>query len=219
VVDGKADESLLDSYEIERKPHVRTIVSLAKEFGKIIGELDLAAAKERDRKLRLELTSGKALTNRQKFIPDLKGGMIAAAAKAAGTLFPQPLVRSETAKPERLDDARPLGFAIVAKDPETMNWLSDRSLAAWRDIGGCRVIVGASPHSERNGVLYFQETDRLFSDWLAQNDIKAAIVRPDHYTFGGAQTADELNALVAEVLAGLRATSVAQRQLEQQVSP
>ena len=81
VIAGKADESLLDSYEVERKPHVRPVVAMAKEFGKIIGELDLAAAKARDRRLRAELVAGKAETIRQKFIPDLKDGMIAPAAR------------------------------------------------------------------------------------------------------------------------------------------
>ncbi|MFN5720338.1 MAG: FAD-dependent monooxygenase, partial [Bradyrhizobium sp.] len=39
VLRGDAGETLLDSYEIERKPHVRAVVASAKEFGKIIGEL------------------------------------------------------------------------------------------------------------------------------------------------------------------------------------
>ena len=42
---------LLDSYEIERKPHVRAVVAAAKEFGTIIGELDPAAAAARDARL------------------------------------------------------------------------------------------------------------------------------------------------------------------------
>ena len=93
VLSGKAGDALLDSYEIERKPHVGAVVATAKEFGKIIGELDPAAAQARDERLREELRSGKAETFRQKFIPDLAGGLIASDAKLAGSLFVQPHVR------------------------------------------------------------------------------------------------------------------------------
>jgi 3-(3-hydroxy-phenyl)propionate hydroxylase len=52
VLRGKAGDALLDSYETERKPHVRSVVASAKEFGKIIGELDPEAAAARDARLR-----------------------------------------------------------------------------------------------------------------------------------------------------------------------
>jgi len=55
---------LLDSYEIECKPHVTAIVATAKEFGKIIGELDPTAARARDERLREELKLGQAVTIR-----------------------------------------------------------------------------------------------------------------------------------------------------------
>ena len=77
-----------------------------------------------------------------------------------------------------------------------------KSAADWGAIGGNRVIVTSDGEPEaRSGALHLQETDRLFSNWLAQNGIKAAIVRPDHYVFGGAATPDELNGLVSDLVA------------------
>lgn len=202
VLGGQAHTSLLDSYEAERKPHVRAVVALAKDFGKIIGELDLEAAKARDRRLRAELVEGKAETVRQKFIPDLKDGMIAAGSKAAGTLFPQPQVRSPGGTVERLDDVVPPGFTIFTATAETMNWLSPKSAADWSAIGGNRVIVTFDGEPEtHDGVLQVQETDRLFSNWLAANGINAVVVRPDHYVYGGAATPDELNGLASDLVA------------------
>ena len=76
VLQGQADERLLASYEVERKPHVRTLVSLAKQFGEIIGELDPVAARARDAMLRGQLERGETETVRQRFIPGLTGGVI-----------------------------------------------------------------------------------------------------------------------------------------------
>src|SRR5258708_10770851 len=104
VMRGDADDTLLDSYEVERKPHVRSVVASAREFGKIIGELDPAAAVARDERLRADLKSGKAETIRQKFIPDLVGGLSASDAQLACGLFAQPQVRIPGGRVKSLDD-------------------------------------------------------------------------------------------------------------------
>ena len=93
---GKRTKDLLDSYEAERKPHVRTLVALAKQFGEIIGELDPAAARVRDATLRGQLERGETETVRQRFIPGLSAGVIdtgRAHRRLSGTLFVQPRVR------------------------------------------------------------------------------------------------------------------------------
>jgi 3-(3-hydroxy-phenyl)propionate hydroxylase len=203
VLRGDAGPSLLDSYEIERKPHVRSIVATAKEFGKIIGELDPVAAAARDRQLRAELNSGQAQTIRQKFIPDLGGGIIVHGAKAAGSLFVQPSVRLADGNVMRLDDLLAPEFVIVTATREAMNGLSAASLKFWQELNGQRAIVGTrAVEAAPDHVVVVTETDRLLVDWLQHNAIEAVIVRPDRYVFAGAQTAGELNALI-DRLAGL----------------
>lgn len=206
VLAGKASDALLDSYEAERKPHVGAVVATAKEFGKIIGELDPAAARARDQRLRADLRSGKAETIRQKFIPDLNGGLLAMAAPAAGTLFPQPFIESGGGT-VRLDDAMTTGFAIVAATVEDADALTPESRATWQRLNGQHLIIqtlGAA--GAKTGTPVCIETDRLFVDWLARNGITAAIVRPDRIVYGGARNADELNALIAELAAQLGET-------------
>jgi 3-(3-hydroxy-phenyl)propionate hydroxylase len=203
VLRGDAKPSLLDSYEIERKPHVRSIVAHAKEFGKIIGELDPVAAAARDLQLRAELNSGQAQTIRQKFIPDLAAGIIAQGEKAAGSLFVQPSIRRDGSNVIRLDDLLAPGFVIVTATRESMNGLSPASLRIWQKLNGQRMIVGTRAiDAAPDDVVAVTETDRLFADWLRDNAIEAVIVRPDRYVFAGAQTAAELNALIG-TLAGL----------------
>ncbi|MGY2808887.1 FAD-dependent monooxygenase [Bradyrhizobium sp. USDA 4506] len=206
VLRGDAGDALLDSYEIERKPHVRAVVASAKEFGKIIGELDPVAAVERDMRLRADLKAGKAETIRQKFIPDLVSGLIARDAALAGRLFVQPHVRAPDGRTCRLDDLLQPEFAIVTTAAAPMAWLSDAFAAAWQRLSGERVVIATSDETaDRGGILTVIERDGLFADWMRQHDSAAVIVRPDRYVFGAARNAGELSMLVEQLLQNLSA--------------
>ena len=205
VMRGNAGEALLDSYEVERKPHVRSVVASAKEFGKIIGELDPAAAVARDVRLRAELKSGKAETIRQKFIPDLAGGLIALGAKLAGGLFVQPQVRAADGRVRRLDDLLKPEFAIFTATHAAMSGMSEAALSNWRQLGGERIVIAASGESFGDGVMTVVEHGRLFADWMRDNAVKAVIVRPDRYVFAGAENAEQLNMLIKQLIQNLHA--------------
>ena len=206
VLRGCAGDTLLDSYELERKPHVRAVVASAKEFGKIIGELDPVAAIARDTRLRAELKAGTAETIRQKFIPDLVSGLIANDAKLAGKLFVQPHVQGADGRTRRHDDLLKPEFAIVTATPAAISWLSPASLSWWRQLDGERVVIATSGESSvRDGVLQVVESERLFADWMRDNGVEAVIVRPDRYVFGGAENADQLNLLIEQLAQNLGA--------------
>ena len=49
VLDGKADDQILDTYQVERLPHVSQITDMAIFLGKMICIPDPEAAAERDR--------------------------------------------------------------------------------------------------------------------------------------------------------------------------
>jgi 3-(3-hydroxy-phenyl)propionate hydroxylase len=145
VMGGGASEALLDLYEEERKPHVRAIVAAAKEFGGIIGELDPVAARARDLKMRGALMRGEAETIRQRYIPGLTAGVIAAGGKLAGTLFVQPHVRLGDGT-ALLDDLVAPRFLIVSDDPDILSWLDARSRDLWQRIGG-EVLAIVTEHA------------------------------------------------------------------------
>ncbi|HEU5017842.1 MAG TPA: bifunctional 3-(3-hydroxy-phenyl)propionate/3-hydroxycinnamic acid hydroxylase [Pseudolabrys sp.] len=202
VLSGKADEGLLETYESERKPHVGTVVATAKAFGKIIGELDPAAAKERDERLRAALRTGTAETIRQKFIPDLASGFIAASTPLAGSLFVQPRIRLAGGGVTRLDDLLGPGFVLVSYSPDLFYQLSDNSRHLWRRMGGDQIVVGIGCEpsiTTTPGVRCFVETTTLLTDWLHANKAAAVVVRPDRYVYGGAEDADQLNSLISRV--------------------
>jgi 3-(3-hydroxy-phenyl)propionate hydroxylase len=193
VLQEQADQSLLASYEVERKPHVRTLVSLAKQFGEIIGELDPEAARERDATLRGQLERGEAETVRQRFIPGLIGGVLGEG-PAVGTLFVQPRIDDD----RLLDDALHDRFLIATVSEETQGWLSPASLELWRRIGGERAVISRTPSEDEGAhdILRVTETDGLFESWMNTHGCAAVIVRPDRYVYGTANDAEQLNGQV-----------------------
>jgi 3-(3-hydroxy-phenyl)propionate hydroxylase len=208
--EGAAD-ALLDSYVQERKPHVRTLVATAKEFGRIIGELDPAAARVRDEALRGQLERGEAETIRQRFVPDLIDGVVDRdpAARGAGTLFVQPRVRcglpGGVSGEVLLDDALRGRFLIATATEQAQAWLTSESIGLWRRLGGERIVIaprGEGPARHRDAgddIQFLTESDDLFAAWMTRHGCGAAVVRPDRYVFGTASDAAQLNRLVAAV--------------------
>jgi 3-(3-hydroxy-phenyl)propionate hydroxylase len=211
VLQHDAPDALLDSYEQERKPHVRTLVATAKEFGQIIGELDPAAARIRDETLRGQLERGEAETIRQRFVPNLTTGIIDRdpAARGAGILFVQPNIQrtrqDANGDTVLLDDLLGFGFLIAADTAEPQTWLTPESRALWRRLDGERIVIARPGETRRPGGLddddiqSLMETDGLFAAWMAQHECAAVVVRPDRYVFGMANDAAQLNRLVAAV--------------------
>jgi 3-(3-hydroxy-phenyl)propionate hydroxylase len=200
VLQAGATDPLLDSYQAERKPHVEALVGFAKKAGEVIGELDLDAARARDALLRGQLERGEAETIRQRFIPNLTGGVIdTASGPAAGTLFVQPRV-GEEGDGALLDDVVAPRFLLATRSEAAQSWLSAASLDVWRRIGGERAIISQDETTARDdGILRLRERARLFADWMARHGAAAVVARPDRYVYGVARDRDGLNNLVARL--------------------
>jgi 3-(3-hydroxy-phenyl)propionate hydroxylase len=202
---------LLDTYCLERKRHVRTVVEHAKSFGLIIGELDVEAARERDRRLGEELAAGRAETIRQKFIPGLEIGLIASdltgkPERGAGELLVQPWVRESGGEWRRLDDVIGPRFVVIARDSAALMGLDDGMLRDWRAMGGQIAIASKTAPSEGDGldaVLLLEDRENLLSSWLDAQQGIALIARPDRYVYGVARTARDLRDLVSHLSAAL----------------
>jgi len=196
VLRNGAQDGLLDSYEAERKPHVEALVGFAKKAGEVIGELDVAAARARDALLRGQLERGEAETIRQRYIPNLSGGVIdPGSAPAAGTLFVQPRVGGGDGA--LLDDVVEPVFLLATVSEEAQAWLSAASLETWRRLGGERAVISQDEiTASRDGVRRLREQGRLFSDWMARHGATAVVARPDRYVYGVARDRDGLNQLV-----------------------
>jgi 3-(3-hydroxy-phenyl)propionate hydroxylase len=210
VLRERAPSSLLDSYTEERRPHVVETTRLAKEFGYIISERDPDKARARDEAM-LALGGGEPQTLiRQELIPGLTSGLIAAEAPLAGKVCPQPTVRQADAQNVRLDDVTgPRWCLLVTGAP------SPDLVAAARSHDAIIVTVGAA---SIDGALQVMENDGLLTQWLAAAGCRGALVRPDHYVFGGFASDDEARSLLDQFASTLQATPPNKNQTAQQAA-
>ncbi|MET1058018.1 MAG: bifunctional 3-(3-hydroxy-phenyl)propionate/3-hydroxycinnamic acid hydroxylase [Nocardioides sp.] len=161
VLAGDLPESVLDSYEIERRPHARALIELAK----LIGVAMTQGGKTGD-------LLRKAIAPRLHWIPGLRdrlfdsetprlhtSALVEARGRSKslnGRLCPNALLADGT----RYDDATRGGFVLVTSVP-----LSPQQRAALTERGAG--VVEAKPGSG-------------LQSWLASGKATAALVRPDH---------------------------------------
>ncbi|HEX9463761.1 MAG TPA: bifunctional 3-(3-hydroxy-phenyl)propionate/3-hydroxycinnamic acid hydroxylase [Alphaproteobacteria bacterium] len=198
-------DRVLDSYELERKPHIRELVEVTKSFGLVIGELDADKARRRDAELREQLERGTAITVRQRYIPPLKAGLIdtdveGRPTRGAGTLFVQPRLRMPGGETARLDDVVGDEFLLATHTDAAQSWLDEEAAALLRRIGAARVVIasnGAVPTTPApDGVVRLVEAHGLFAAWAGEQACEAVLVRPDRYVCGVASDATGLNRLI-----------------------
>ena len=163
VVRGEARDSVLDTYQQEREPHVRAIIETAIAMGKVICMLDPIAAAARDAEMLARKRSG--VQDVSVRYPDLAEGLFHPS-KAAGSLFPQPASSAGLLDPV-------LGTRPVLVERSTTHVASEglRRLP----LDGDQLAAFAEP----------------LSAWLDSMNAEAVLVRPDRHVFGTG-TADEL---------------------------
>jgi 3-(3-hydroxy-phenyl)propionate hydroxylase len=180
VLQGGADESLLDTYGTERKGHVTELTTRIKAIGQLVGQRDLVKAQQRDAKLLAECAGVVKSMPRQNVQPALVHGLLSSqASPVTGTIFPQPWIRRSTA-PERMDALAGTGWRVV------LSASADASLEAAASAFPAMTLV-------KLGTPQFEEADGVLARWFAQHDCNAAIVRPDHYVYGVAGSAQDLS--------------------------
>lgn len=159
VLKGQAGEALLDTYETERRPHVRSVIDLALMMGRTVCILDPAAAAQRDAAM---------LAQRAAAPPDapgqgnpmtpLGGPAVLAGSPGAGELFIQPW-------------SADLKWDDIAGDGA---WLITRE--AVDPAPGISVFRLGDP-----GLAAFSGD---FSAWLGKRGADSVLVRPDRHVFG-----------------------------------
>jgi len=201
VLAGRADPVLLDSYESEREPHVRTLIGRSMALGSTILTTDPEKAKARDEMLR----SGRAPTPE---VPRLGSGIAdagvgsgAADSVAAGRPSLQARVALGT-RVDRLDNLLPKqGWRIVSRHRVPMSLFSPRQLRLLESLQMqfAHISRGASGDSS------YYDIDAEYDRWYRRTGQKALLERPDHYVFGTAEKIEDLPSLVDELAAVLAA--------------
>lgn len=204
VIEGRATDELLDTYEAERRPHVIKTTQHTIDLGRIICERRESIALARDRELLAGHAGEVPVTYRSSFLPVLDAGLIAIGSPGAGEILPQPFVReasiagldSERRTPARLDDITGPGFQVIVgaavDDPDV-----DRLRMSIAPLDGCVVrIKSATSGAASRHDLDLVERDEVMTTWLAGLRAVVAIARPDHYVYGTAASVDDALALI-----------------------
>lgn len=201
ILDDKADDQLLDSYQPERMPHVSQLIDMSIYLGKIICIPDSAQAAERDR----AFLGGTAEPPPP--FPHLVDGLLhrdgsGALSAGAGMLSPHVDVASNGFK-GRLDTYTDGGFVVIAKgfDPEVQLRADVCKDLVRVDTSFVALDVADSPHS-------VTDLDGRLDQFMADQGWRAMIVRPDYYVYGGVPNEAELPRLVRDLLTDLHAQGV-----------
>ncbi|MEJ7685715.1 MAG: bifunctional 3-(3-hydroxy-phenyl)propionate/3-hydroxycinnamic acid hydroxylase [Variovorax sp.] len=200
VLDGKADDSLLDTYQPERRPHASDVIDLSMYLGKIICIPDAAKAAERDE----AFFSGKAPP--PPAFPSLTDGILrrsvdGAVQAPAGLLSPHGTVRSGDAQ-GRFDDLVGPGFVLVSRNPAVESALGVSQRRFLDALGAKRVVVAAAGTGAAADALI--DLDDKFIPYMVQHGIDTMLVRPDFYLYGAAAQPGEVDRLVDDLAADLK---------------
>lgn len=173
VVRGQAPDSLLDSYESERAPHVREFIETAVRLGSVIQETDPERVRQRDAEMsaRPEIfsTPDPALGPGAHDGGSVDGGVEGCA--LAGRIAAQVMLDDG----QRLDDLIGYQFALIAV-PE----LARLARARLASTGWQLVIADQAP----------------LRDWLARMGAQAVLMRPDRYVSATAGDEKSLSAVL-----------------------
>jgi 3-(3-hydroxy-phenyl)propionate hydroxylase len=178
---------LLDTYEVERRPHIMALTEITKELGLIVGETDPAKAAARDVRLRAEMKDTSKITVRQDLIPPICAGFIDQNDKSglAGHLAPQPNVMANGGS-HLLDDLL-VGFSIVHKEAGEGDVLS----------------VTTNLEAAESTQFTCMEQHSLFADFCAKHAATCFAVRPDGTIWGVGSDPAELKKKLMRALKGL----------------
>ncbi len=213
ALSGTAGTALLDSYQAERRPHVRTTTETAKALGRIICERDRDLAKARDARMRAEFGDPPRVQFRQNLIPPLTAGALPPGKTAlAGTRFSQPRIVTETGVC-LLDEVAGSGFRLVlASDPGSLD-IPAALEQAIASLGAQVISLGGdeTPPPEATGVIAIREADGLLAGWMREHGVIAAFVRPDHYVLATAATAPDLEGMASRIARSIHIEPAAER--------
>lgn len=155
VIDGAYPEKILDTYQEEREPHCRSIITSAIQVGRFVSVSDADAVSTRNEALR----SGNTAVVPAFRIPNLEPGTLVR--NGGGDIFPQPPHHDIY---PTLDHTLGSGFAIVSTDK-----LAEEHVKWWTEHFGARSLVVADLGPDRDAV----------ATWLAKHGVSIVVIRPD----------------------------------------
>ncbi|MEZ0365924.1 bifunctional 3-(3-hydroxy-phenyl)propionate/3-hydroxycinnamic acid hydroxylase [Mycobacterium sp. pUA109] len=175
VIRGQAPDSVLDSYQVERKPHVTETTRRACLTGRLITERNRVIAAARNHLIRalLRVPGAVAFAQNRMWVPDARyseGFLAVGGHRAVGWQIPQPWVTDADGARVRLDDLL---------------------TGQWTILHTGAPPTGAQAWMTR-GVPAIRINDPSLTRWLHRNKASAVVVRPDGFIYAAAKAGHPL---------------------------
>jgi 3-(3-hydroxy-phenyl)propionate hydroxylase len=188
VLRGELPDAVLDSYEAERRPHVREVTRRAVLVGRLITERRRAVAGLRNATLRaLDRVPGVAdQFQRRYWIPAARygAGLLARpGGRAAGEQVPQPWVTGPDGRRVRLDDA--LGGRWLLLHARTAT-----DVPGWDHLGVPSLVVAPAGAAPAEGTVV--DGDGVLLAWMRRRRAATLALRPDAYVYAAAPAGTRL---------------------------
>ncbi|QEV99194.1 bifunctional 3-(3-hydroxy-phenyl)propionate/3-hydroxycinnamic acid hydroxylase [Microbacterium caowuchunii] len=221
VVNGRATDALLDTYEVERMGHVAQMVAVSLSMAKEMTDHDPVAAAERDRIAANRTPEEREAQRRQAFkpqpkfdegvvvhtpLPTFKTVPARDVPRLAGTIFPQPQATDRDGVRMLLDDATGQGWRVLTWNNDPTAFLSAEHLATLERLDARLVQVvpeAQLPWARENAAAGVTVVGDLGGDdslqaWFDARPVGAVILRPDHVIAAECLT-QELDDVLARV--------------------
>jgi 3-(3-hydroxy-phenyl)propionate hydroxylase len=215
VVTGRADDALLDSYDVERRKHARAMIDLSTMVGRVISPTNRRVAAVRDVCVR----SASVLPSLKRYVLEMRfkpmpryehGAVVHAEPRAespAGTLFVQPAVDTREQENILLDDVLGNWFAVLCWNNNLREILGSEAFSVWKSLGARFVAVRPrtqlhwTGHDDPDVVIVGDRTGALKA-WFDDHRESVLFLRPDRCIAGAtiAQLAPELSAQLVDAL-------------------
>ena len=215
MVDGQADDALLDTYDVERRKHARAMIDLSTMVGRVISPTNRRVAALRDKVIRgasvvptlkryvLEMrfkpmpATSRAPCTTPSLVGNLSGGHIV---RAAASRHPRPSERSARRRAGA-------GFAVLCWNNDPRALLADDAFERWKALGAR--FIEARPltqlhwtgHDDPDVVVVGDRSGGVKS-WFDAHAESVLFLRPDRCIAGAciAQRAPETSAALFKVL-------------------
>ena len=216
VINGQADDALLDTYDVERRKHARAMIDLSTLVGRVISPTNRRVAALRDQVIRaasvVPTLKRYVLEMRFKPMPRYEQGAVfhvqpRSDTSPVGTLFVQPRVDTREAQNVLLDDVLGRWFAVLCWSNNPRALLGNDAFERWKALGARFVVIRPmtqlnwTGHDDPDVVVVGDRAGALKS-WFDARAESVLFLRPDRCIASAciAQRAPEVSASLFEVL-------------------
>jgi len=182
VLDGALPESILDSYEAERRPNVEFYTNVAIQLGRIIKQ---ELTSEEQAELGREQESGELPP--LLWPPTYPAGWFTGVRAptgfpegVVGRMIPQPRAANVNGLIGLLDDLLGDGFVVLGDNVDPASVLTAEQKAAWGALGAKYVAVRAADQTTE-GPDEIVDVDGTLIAWLREHGARVVAVRPDRF--------------------------------------